>query len=75
MLTLVTEGDRFTEAQMLFRAADAVRPSPFTVLLVLLPLLAVALLAAGHVWAWCLIGASVALALSRYGPRWWPGRR
>lgn len=74
VLTLV-DLDRHAEARMLLRLAEATRPDWWAALLLLLLLSAVAVLAAGHVWGWSLIGAAVALALSRHGPRWWPGRR
>lgn len=72
MLTLVTDHDRFADAQMLLRVGDAAQ---LTLQPVLLFLLGVVLLSAGQVWAFSFVGAAVALALSRYGPSWWPGRR
>lgn len=60
---------------MLLRLSEATRPNPWALILAVLLLAAVGLLAAGQVWGWSLIGAALALALSRHGPRWWPGRR
>lgn len=74
VLTLV-EIDRYAEARMLLRLAESVRPDPWALLLLALLLLAAVLVAAGLVWGWFLVGAVVSLALSRHGPRWWPGRR
>jgi hypothetical protein len=77
VLTLVPQpnADRLTEARELLRLVESAPDLQLIVELFLLPLLAVCLLATGFVWAWALIGAALALALRRYGPHWWPGKR
>lgn len=75
VLSLVEPGDRFADARQLLYIGELSRPSPVVVAVLVLTLLAAVLIAAGQVWAWSLIGAAVSLALSRYGPHWWPGRR
>lgn len=75
MLTLVQPPDQFADAHLLRRAGEVSQSSLLLLLFVLLPVLAAGLWAAGHAWACPVIGAAVALALSRYGPHWWPGRR
>ena len=43
--------------------------------LLFIPLVGVVLLLSGLLWGGLLIGAAIGLALSRYGPHWWPGKR
>lgn len=75
MLTIVPPPDRFTEARELLWAVEELRV--WTLAEVLLPLLlGVCLLAAGSPQVGgLLLGVAAALALSRFGPSWWPGRR
>lgn len=65
------------EVRTVIRVVETGRPTMWALFeLLVLPLLALSLLAAGCEWAGgLLLGAAVSLALSRYGPRWWPGRR
>lgn len=66
----------FDEARELLRLVEIGRPTMWTSSLCVLVLLAFVLLAVGVVWAGSfLTGGAIALTLSRYGPRWWPGRR
>lgn len=68
--------DRLDEARALLYAVESWRPVPWVVLeLLLLPLVGVGLLLGGLSWGCLLIGSAVSLALSRYGPNWWPGKR
>lgn len=78
MLTLVPYSTtrQFADARELMSLIESTRLSLLLVVeLILLPLLAVVLLATGLVWGWSLIGATLAFALRRYGPRWWPGKK
>jgi hypothetical protein len=74
MLTVVP--DRRTEDRDLIFLVEFWRPVvPLLLELFLLPLVGLALVLSGLSWAWLLIGAATALALSRFGPHWWPGKR
>lgn len=75
MLTLVRPDSQTNEARELLRLVSSWESLVWAVGLVLAPLMGLALLAAGYPWGGVLIGATVSLALSRYGPSWWPGRR
>lgn len=77
MLSLANEpADRFPDARHLLYVGELSRASQALGLALLLLLLTLSLAAAGHGEATgLLIGAVVSLSLSRYGPRWWPGKR
>jgi hypothetical protein len=80
MLTPLTvvppyERDRLADARELLRLAEYTRAATLW-LCGLLPLvLGVVLMLSGLHWGGLLVGGAVSLALSRYGPSWWPGRR
>lgn len=68
--------ERFPDARQLLHVGDLWRPAQALAVSLLLLLLTLSLFSAGYGWAaGLLIGAAVSLCLSRYGPRWWPGRR
>lgn len=78
VLTLFPQShtNRFGDGRELMHLINALRPDLWLVFeFLLLPSLAVVLIASGLVWAWALVGASLAFVLRRYGPHWWPGRR
>jgi hypothetical protein len=76
VLTIVPQSvDRLDEARALLGIVESWRPSSWLVALLLLPLLGVALVLSGVLWGGFFVGAAVSLALCRYGPHWWPGRR
>ena len=74
MLTLVRPDQQASEARDLLRMVGAL-PTPEWALLLVLALLGVCLMGGGSYWGGLLTGLAVSLALSRYGPSWWPGRR
>jgi hypothetical protein len=74
VLTLVPPPDQI-EARELLRLVMSWQPILWALEILLLPLAGLALLAGGFAWGALLIGAAVALILTRYGPSWWPGRR
>lgn len=64
------------ESRALLNIVELLRPDWWLLLeLLLIPLVGVALFLGGVAWGGLLLGAAVALALSRYGPHWWPGKR
>lgn len=74
MLSLVPPPD-YAEARTLLLVSSWQWQWRWVALLLALPTGGMVLLAAGLHWGGLLVGTSVALTLSRYGPTWWPGRR
>lgn len=79
MLTLVTQPgsyDRLGEARQVIHLVEMGRPFLWPAVTAVLLMLGLAMVAVGaYPMAGLLLGAATSLALCRYGPSWWPGRR